>query len=253
MTTAVETQPGHRPLGRGSVTGILVTAAVHGALIFAVYDSQVHAPPPPPAIRDLMITRMVTLGKPREKFWLPRIVTPPPPAKVPPPTIKIATSPDAAPAPPPPVRPPPNLEDRQLATDLRRALARAKMLSQSVKEEPPEGSLQGSTSGTTSTAEEGDAYATQVYEAIHRNWSAPSGLLDDAQLKGLSADVRVQIAADGRLGAPSLVRSSGNDLFDDASLQAVRSTAQVPPVPPAARVRFRHGVVLLFDGKELAR
>ena len=251
--SAIETQFVQRRLGRGVISGVLVTLAVHGALFYAVYDSQVNAPPPPPVIRDLMVTKMITLGKPREKFWLPRIVTPPPPVKPPPATIKIANSPDAAPAPPPPVKPPPNLEDRQISNDLKRALARAKMLSQSAKDEPPEGSLTGSESGTTSSAEEGDAYATQVSDAIHKNWSAPAGLLDDAQLKSLTAEVRVSIAEDGRLGAPAMVRPSGNELFDDSCLQAVRSTGQVPPMPPAARARFRHGVVILFGGKDLAR
>jgi protein TonB len=251
--TEPEIQLDHRPIGRGAVTGMLVTAAVHGALIFAIYDSQVNATPPPPAVRDLMVTKMISFGKPREKFWLPRVVEPPPPVAPPPEVIKIADSPDAPPAPPPPVKPPPQVEDRKISTDLKRALQRAKSLSQSVKEEPPEGSLTGSTEGTTSTASEGDEYATQVFNAIHRNWSAPSGLLDDAQLKGLAAEVLVVIGEGGQLGTPSLVKPSGNDLFDDSCLQAVRATGRVPPVPAAMRARYRRGVTLDFEGKELAK
>ena len=235
-----EVQLDHRPVGRGAIAGVLVTAAVHGA-------------PPPVAIRDLMVTKMVTLGKPREKFWLPRVVEPPPPVKPPPEVIKVAENPDAGPAPPPPVKPPPQVEDHKISTDLRRALQRAKALSQSVKEEPPEGSLTGSAEGTTSTASEGDEYATAVFNAIHRNWNAPSGLLDEAQLKGLTADVKVVISDGGQLGAPTLVKPSGNELFDDSCLEAVRTTGHVPPVPAAMRARYRRGVTLGFEGKELAR
>jgi TonB family protein len=252
-STNPDLQLGHRPLGRGTMGGLLLTLAVHGGLLYLVYHAQQKQPPAEPAVRDLMVTKMVTLGKPREKFWLPRIVTPPPPVKAPEPVVKVAENPDAAPAAPPPVKPPPKVEDKQISTDLKRALARAKMLAQAAKEEPAEGSLTGSTEGTTSTAEEGDAYATQVHDAIHRNWSAPSGLLNDVQLGGLSAEVRVQIAEDGRLSAPTLSRSSGNDVFDDACVAAVRATGRVPPVPAAARARFRRGVVIEFDGKDLAK
>jgi TonB family protein len=246
-------RPVTRSFGRGTISGILITAAVHGALGLALYESQRHEDPPPPAIRDVIVTKMVQLGKPREKFWLPRNVVTPPPPKPTPQTIKIATSPDAAPAPPPPAKPPPKVEDTQISSDLKRALQRAKSLAQAAKEEPPEGSLTGSLEGTSNVAEIGDEYATKVHDAIHRNWAAPSGLLDETQLRGLVALVRVTIAVDGRLGAPVLKQSSGNQTFDDAAVQAVRATGQVPPMPPEVRSRFRSGVEIEFDGKDLTR
>ncbi|HEY0713003.1 MAG TPA: hypothetical protein VGF45_10040, partial [Polyangia bacterium] len=103
-TETLSQRPATRPLGRGTFSGILITAAVHGGLIYAVYESQKRDAPPPPAIRDVIVTKMVQFGKPREKFWLPRNVVTPPPKPPPPQAIKIATSPDAAPAPPPPVK-----------------------------------------------------------------------------------------------------------------------------------------------------
>jgi TonB family protein len=232
---------------------LLVTVALHGGLGYLVYHSQMSTPPPPPVVRDLMVTKLVKLGAKREKFWLPRIETAPPPPPPPKAEIKLATNPDAAPAPPPPVKPPPQPEDKRIPTDLKRALQRAKMLAAAAKDEPPEGSLTGSERGTSSTAEEGDAYGSAVEEAIHRHWNAPSGLLDDAALKGLAAEVRVPIAPDGRLGAPSLARPSGNELFDNSCLEAVRATERVPPIPPEVRSRFRHGVVIEFQGKDLPR
>ncbi|HEY0709341.1 MAG TPA: energy transducer TonB [Polyangia bacterium] len=252
-TETLGQRPATRPLGRGTISGILITALVHGGLIYALYESQRRETPPPPAVRDVIVTKMVQLGKPREKFWLPRNVVTPPPPKPPPQAIKIATSPDAAPAPPPPVKPPPKVEDEKISSDLKRALQRAKSLAQAAKEEPPEGSLTGSLEGTSNVAEIGDEYATKVHDAIHRNWAAPSGLLDETQLRSLVALVRVSIAVDGRLGAPVLKQSSGNQTFDDAALQAVRATGNVPPMPPEVRSRFRSGVEIEFDGKDLTR
>jgi TonB family protein len=245
-----------RPVSRGLVSGVLVTALLHGGLVYLVYHSQMGAPAPPPVVRDLMVTKMVKLGQKREKFWLPRIETAPPPPPAPKPEIKLAQNPDAAPAPPPPVKPPPKPEkpeDPKVPSDLKRALQRAKMLAQAAKEEPVEGLETGSAQGTASTAEEGDAYATAVHDAIHRNWNAPSGLLDEATLGGLHAEVRVQIAESGKLGVPALARASGNELFDNSCLDAVRNTGQVPPMPATVKARFRRGVVIEFEGKDLPR
>ena len=252
--STVDAQIGQRSLGRAWFSGLVITLGVHGLLGMMVYLGQVKSAPREPAIRDLLVTKTISLGKPREKFWLPRIVTPPPPPPPPPPeAIKIANSPDAAAAPPTPPKDPPKPEDKRISSDLRRALQRAKMLSQAAKEEPPEGSLTGSATGNSSSAEEGDEYATQVRDAIHRNWSSPSGLLDEAQLAQLEAVVRVRISDSGQLSGASLVKPSGNALFDDSAVQAVKSTSQVPPIPPASRARFRRGLEIEFTGKDLPR
>ena len=127
----------YRRIGRGTfLGGIAVTALIHGALAGLIYWSSVKPAPAPEVARDLMVTKLVTLGKPREKFWLPRIVQPPKP-KAPEPTIKLAQDPNAAPA----QKEAPRPEDAQVSKDLKRALERARMLAQNAAEEPPEGSL----------------------------------------------------------------------------------------------------------------
>jgi outer membrane biosynthesis protein TonB len=238
-----------RPLGRGTfVGGILVTVALHLALGALVYFSHVRRPPPAPVVRDIMVTRLIHLGKPRDKFYLPRIVEPPRP-KAPPPTIKVTEDLNAAPAKKETPRPP----DPQPSKEVNRALERARELARhSAVEEPPEGSLTGSPHGTASQASEGDEYATAVYEAIRKNWSVPAGL-SVGEVINLETEISVSIGPDGALLRPNMTRSSGNSLYDDSCMTAIQATGRVPPPPPAARQRFRRGVVLQFGGKDLAR
>jgi TonB family protein len=234
-----------RPLGRGTfVGGILVTVALHVGLASLVYFSHVRPAARPAVVHDVITTRLVHLGKPREKFYLPRIVEPPRP-KAPAPTIKVSddlAAPAAKKEPPPPRDPEPSKE-------LKRALDRARALARNnAAEEPPEGALNGSQLGTSTTASEGDAYATQVAEAIKRHWSVPSGL-SNVDVLTLEAEVKILVSSDGRMRDPSMIRSSGNSLYDSSCIEAISATRQVPPPPPG----YRKGFVLLLGGKDLAR
>ncbi len=247
----VETHVGYRPLGRGMAGGVVLTVLIHGALLWTVYSSQRRSPARPEAVRDFIVTRTVTLGKKREKFWLPRIVQPPPP-KVPPPVIKLTEN-AQAPAVPPAPKEAPKPEDKKIDPNLRRALERGRRLAAAAAEEEPEGSPTGLATGNSSEAVSGDEYFSQVHAAIHQNWSTPSGMVNEAQLAGLSAELRVQIEFDGSLRNPVLSKSSGNQLYDDSCIQAVKATGKVPPPPNSIRARTRRGVVLVFDGKDLPK
>lgn len=237
-----------RKFGRGSfLGGILITVVVHGGLAAAVYLFHVRKEPPAATARDLMVTKMVKLGKPREKFWLPRIVQPTQP-KAPAPEIKIADDPNAAPQ----AKAAPKPEDAEISKDLRRALERARTLAKSSVPEEDEGQLTGSASGTASEASAGDEYASKIYEAIRRNWNVPTGL-SAGDVTGLVADVKVSIADDGTLGDVKLIKPSGNDLYDDSCVQAIQATGKVPAPPLELRGKFRRGLLLGFEGKDLAR
>jgi TonB family protein len=236
-----------RPLGRGTfVGGVILTAALHVALAALVYFGHVRAPAPPPAVRDLMVTKLVHLGKPRDKFYLPRIQEPPPP-KAPEPTIKVAENPNAAPAKKEPPRPP----DPQPSKQLNRALERARAFARNA-EEQTEGLATGSASGTATEASVGDEYATAVSEAVKKNWSVPAGLTI-GEVINFEVEIRVSIAEDGTILRPTINRPSGNSLFDDSCMQAIQLTRRVPPPPASVRARFRRGVALAFGGKDLAR
>jgi TonB family protein len=238
-----------RPLGRGTfLGGIAATLLIHVLLVVLVYYGHLKSPPRPEAPRDMIITRLVALGTPREKFWLPRIVQPPKPKA--PDAIKVTDDPNALPAP----KEAPKLEDTTISKDLRRALERAKALAKNAAaEEAAEGSLTGSPEGTSNQAASGDEYATAIYEAVHKHWSTPTGFVSDSELATLSAEVRVSISADGVLGNPRITKPSGNQYFDDSCVQAVKATSRVPPPPAGLAARFKRGSLLVFDGKDLTR
>ncbi len=244
-----ETHVAFRRPGRGLTGGVILTVLIHGALGLLVYQSQLKSPARPEAVRDFIVTRTVTLGKKREQFWLPKVVKPPPP-RAPEPVIKLTDNPLAPPVPPPP-KEAPKPQDREISKDMKRALERARSLVAAAKEEEPEGSPVGAEDGVSSQATTGDEYFTQVYTAIRRNWNTPTGMINDAQLAALTAEVTIQIDNDGTLRDASLTRSSGNDLFDDSCLRAVKLTGTVPPPPPTMRNRVRRGVLLAFEGKDL--
>jgi colicin import membrane protein len=197
----------------------------------------------------MIVTQLIAFGKPREKFWLPRIVVPPKP-KAPEPTIKLSEDPNAAPV----VKEAPKIEDPDISKNLRNALNRAKMLAAANAEDgPAEGSLSGSMQGTSTDGVTGDAYATAIYEAIKRNWMTPTGLITEAELATLTVEVRVSIHEDGTLANPSIKKSSGNLYFDDSCVQAIKSTGRVPPPPAPLRTRFQRGTLLDFRGSDLTR
>ena len=234
-----------RPLGRGTfLGGIAATLLIHALLVVLVYYGHLKSPPRPEAPRDMIITRLVALGKPRDKFWLPRIVQPPKPKA--PDAIKVTDDPNAAPAP----KEAPKLEDTTISKDLRRALERAKALAKNAAAEgAAEGSLTGSAEGTSNQAAIGDEYATAIHDAVLKHWSTPTGFVSDSELATLSAEVRVSISPDGVLGNPKVIKPSGNQYFDDSCVEAVKATGRVPP-PPAG---FKRGFRLGFEGKELTR
>ena len=240
MAATVQTRI--RPLGRGtSFGGMLATVLIHVSLGALVYFAHVKSPPPVLEAREVLVTKLIALGKPREKFWLPRIVQPPKPKT---PALKLTDDANAEPTP----KEAPKVDDADISDRMRRALRRAQMLAQAT-EEPAEGSLTGSADGTSSQGSVGDEYATAVYNAIRNNWVTPTGLVTDVELATLNMVIRISISPEGKLGTPIVKKSSGNQYFDDSCIQAVKATGQVPPPPP----NFRRGFNLKFEGREMAR
>jgi len=233
-----------RPLGRGTpFGGIFATILIHVALVAAIYFGHVKSPPPVEVPRDLIVTQLVAFGKPREKFWLPRIVQPPKP-KAPAPTLNLTEDPNAKPAP----KEAPKVEDADISKDLKRALKRAQLLAQAAPEEPAEGSLSGSLEGTSTQGVVGDAWATAVNNAIKNAWVTPVGLITDSELQNLVAKLQISITDDGVLSGPVVKKSSGNPYFDDSCVQAVKAAGRVPPPPTKAK-----RMLISFDGARLGR
>lgn len=212
---------------RGNSIGMLVTLALHGAALAAVGIA--HGEPKPPLIveRDFVAAELVKLGKPRDKFWLPRI-TQPPRAQAPAETLKVADDPNAQPAPKEAPRP----EDPKIAKELKSALNRARMLEALAQEEPDEGALNGSRLGTSNQAV-GDQYLAEVKGMLLQNYNLPAGIAPD-QISS-PPEIKFRIGPDGTLSEIKLSKSSGNSFIDDACVQAAQLTRKVGPPPPTLR------------------
>jgi TonB family protein len=183
--------------------------------------------------RDFVVAEMVKLGKPRDKFWLPRLTQPPPPK--PPDALKLSDDPNAQAAP----KEAPRVDDPKLSKDMRRALDRAsKLAALEAAAEPEEGLATGSKLGTANQAI-GDQYIAQVTGALHQNYALPAGIAPDQISK--RPQIRMVIGADGKLSGIKLKESSGNSFVDDACVNAAQLTRQVPP-PPAAWANRAIGV-----------
>ena len=152
----IDAQVQTRAAGSTGIGGIAVTFAIHGVLILMFWLGHRVTEPPAGEARDLIATELVKLGKPREKFWLPKISQPKPTKVVE--EIKIAEDPAAEPAP----KEAPKPEDAEVSDKLRNALNRARTLRQVPDEETDEGQLDGIAEGSSTEAVTGDAYAGQL-------------------------------------------------------------------------------------------
>ena len=218
---------GMRRGSRRTFSGLLITVAIHGVIFLAV--AAAHNKPEGPLIvpRDFVQAEMVKLGKPRDKFWLPKAHTAPPPP--PPDAIKLTDDPNAKPA------EAPKLEDPKTSKEVRRALERAQKLGAlAMPEEPEEGDLKGSAKGTASQAT-GDPYIATIKGMLLENYNLPAGM--NADQIPVPPEIRFQIGADGTLSGIKLIKSSNNPLVDDACVSAAQLTRKVPPPPAGSKVR----------------
>jgi TonB family protein len=222
--------------GRG-FSGLLITLALHAGLFAAIAAANSQEKPPLVINRDFVVAEMVKLGKPRDKFWLPRL-TQPQRSTAPPDSIKVAQDPNAKAAPKEAPRP----EDPTISKDLRHALDRAHKLEQlAAQEEPDEGSLTGSKIGT-SNVETGDQYLAELKGLLMQNYALPAGI--EPTSLSTPPEIRFRIGEDGTLSDIKLVKSSGNSFVDDACVSAAQQTRKVSPPPPKFR---NHGIGVQCD------
>jgi TonB family protein len=172
---------------------------------------------------------MVKLGKPRDKFWLPKVHTPPPPP--PPDALKLSDNADAKAAP----KEAPKIEDPKTPKNVKTALEHArKWESLLPPDDDQEGALNGSRAGT-SDHEIGDQYIAAIKGALLPNYNLPAGFTTD-QIPN-PPQIRFRIAADGTLSDIKLMKTSGNPLVDDACVSAAQLTRKVPPRPPGSTLK----------------
>jgi len=212
---------------RRSISGLLITAALHGGVFWAVKTAHGHPQEPLIVSRDFVQAEMVKLGKPRDKFWLPKPkVAPPPP---PPDAIKLSQNADAGAA---PVEAP-KLTDPKTSKAVKNALARADKLTALITPDDDEGSLTGSKMGT-SDHQVGDPYDAMVMSAITQNYNLPAGLTPE-QIAN-PPEIKFKVTTDGSLVGAKLLKTSGNPLVDDACVSAAQMTRKVQ-APPNGKPR----------------
>jgi TonB family protein len=219
----VAKRQGIRRGSRRSFAGLLITLALHAGIFAAV--AVAHGKPQPPLIvsRDFVVAEMVKLGKPRDKFWLPRI-TQPPRSKAPPDTLKVTEDPNAKAAPKEAPRP----EDPEISKDVKRALEHARRWEAlAVPEEPDEGAANGSKFGASNRAE-GDQYLAQIKGMLIQAYKKPAGVTA-ATLN--PPEIQFHIRPDGTVADIKLTKSSGNSLIDDACVSAAQQIGKVPQPP----------------------
>jgi TonB family protein len=215
---------------RGNSAGILATIALHGGVLAAVALAHGKEQPPLVVQHDYVSAEMVKLGKPRDKFWLPRITQPPPP-KAPPDTLKVADDPNAKAAP----KEAPKPEDKNIKKDLRNALDRARKLAALAEpEDPDEGSLTGSALGTSNQAI-GDQYLAAIKGLLLQNYNLPAGMAPDSI--STPPEIRFRFGDDGTIFDVKLTKPSGNPLVDDACVDAAKLARKVPPPPSTFKKR----------------
>ncbi|NLI83514.1 MAG: TonB C-terminal domain-containing protein [Deltaproteobacteria bacterium] len=88
----------------------------------------------------------------------------------------------------------------------------------------PAGSLDGS--GRVASALLG-MYGSRVKEAINREWAVP----DMLKPHGLEARLTVTVNREGKLLNLKVEKTSGNALFDETAIRAVKKAVPLPPFP----------------------
>lgn len=198
---------------------------------------------------------LVRLGKPRDSKLLPRKEQPPPPPKeVKAPSAPAPTPPSnavAVPVPgvkPEPSKPAPSAQKGEKAGEERRnrLFGAFDKMAKATPPEELEGAEDGDPNGDSATAE-GERYYGLLSTQVRRHYSV-ADTIPESERTHLKAQVAIRLGRAGELvGEPKLMKTSGNDLFDSAVLNAVKKAAPFSPPPDHIRdALHKNGVVLEF-------
>lgn len=191
----------------------------------------------PPKVEPKKPKRKPAVAKPKEPVKIAAKKEPPPkkaPAKKPP-----AQKPEHAKKPPPkkPEEQGANAEDRE-----QQIVAALDRVRQRLQAEAPLGPASGGGGG-------GDMlrglpfilYTQQVKQRVKQSWIVAE------HKSGLTAVVRFGILANGEVVEVELAERSGDTVFDESAIRAVRKASPLPPPPAAYRNEFtRQKVEVIF-------
>jgi TonB family protein len=194
-----------------------------------------------PAIVNLdqkpITASLVRLGKPRDEKLLPRKEEAPPEQKK---EEKIEV-PLPMPSPKAVVVPGPEAKKPTAKQDLFKALANA---SKQAKPEELEGKADGDPNGD-SAKQEGERYYGIISAAVRRYYDV-SNTIPEAERRTLKAQVAFKVSGSGEAMDVHLTKGSGNELFDEAVVSAVKKAAPFSPPPEHMKKLLLAGVTLSF-------
>jgi TonB family protein len=201
--------------------------------------------------------KLLRLGKPRDEKLLPRKEEPPPP---PPQEVKAVEAPKPVAEPPPPqpaavpiavpdAKPVPKAEKQDGVNDSdqrRKSLFSAfSKASKSAPQEELEGAEDGDPLGDAARAE-GERYWGILTAQVRRHYDVSQTIPDDERIR-LRARVVLKLSRTGQVVDVDLSKTSGNALFDNAVLSAVKKASPFSPPPEAVRdLLGRDGVEMEF-------
>jgi len=236
-------------LVHGIVTGLAVLLTVSPGMSSSLSGKKPEGP------INFIPARLVRLGKPPDPNAMPQRVVPALPT-APPDSVAVSKEEN-----PPPPKEKPAKDKRQTdALDdekLRKVFNRARAFGEITDDYMPEGSPDGVPEGEVtdpSQAQLGDIYATKLYRLFKDRWVVPT-LISEKDLDDLKCSILIQLDADLSIHNYRVHRSSGNRLFDDSVLNAIKrindEVRRLPEPPaPLAPVLFSAGLVLRFHGKD---
>ena len=238
----------HRLRGNAFPAGLrrllVVSASVHVGIVLGVivWSSIAHtansAEP-----QKFIATKLVKLGKKRDKTLLPRIPSTPPPA------AREAVSLDT---PKEPVKKSAEADQKQVPTAQER-LTQMSSLSNALERvrktaDQPEGDPEGVEGGEVTDASQaiiGMKFATEISRCVKENFTVEG--MDETKAKRLSATILVRVKPNGRLFDPKVQASSKNRIFDASVLAAAQKCGKVSPPPKELEEQLhRQGILFVF-------
>jgi TonB family protein len=234
---------------------LLASAVGHGAVFAVVTVASYFQSPAIDLNQQPIKASLVRLGKPRDPKLLPRNTEPPAEEQkpAPPPEPPKPAEPKAQVAiPDPKAMAAAKKNAEKSASDRRRELLSA--LSRTTRTggsktagaiEEMEGQLDGDPNGDSAT-QEGERYFGLLKAQVQRNYDVSQTIPEQERLH-LRAQVVVLIGRTGEMARVQLARSSGNELFDNSVLAAVKKASPFAPPPEHLRDALqRKGIALEF-------
>ena len=74
-------------------------------------------------------------------------------------------------------------------------------------------------------------YNTIIWAKIKESWTIPENLLKEKEMDGLEAIVIIVIEKDGKIQRSWFEKRSGNSLYDQTAMRAIKKAEPFPPIP----------------------